>query len=329
MTQKNKENQPEQEAASKQDQLNKAHERDEVQIEIGKNISPGILKLINSNRSIKAHWEGRGKTATGPDGKAMDNSRSAYDLTVGGDLVKNGITDRNELATALMNRELGQAQEAGLEYVLETIDKVFECLGVDDEDDGHTLNFHPDEITITNQNPPIIGIRIGSVSMKVDSAEFLDQKKFKTRFLDAFKFVAKLPKINDWEDIQNNWLADATVIELPPDASAEYSLRECVYQAVTNLQEGDDGASLDYENMLVIDGVTVFKTNAVLRAVESALGKTEKVSRNKICDVLRTLGCINKAVWFEVADRKKQIKVWHTPQKWPQDLMWESSQEEN
>lgn len=89
-------------------------------------LGPRLQGLLASKTRIRALFEGRGKTAIGPDGKQLDASSSGYDFSLALKLALLGLTDPSELATALWHRPDGGARDKGERYVQRTVAQALE-----------------------------------------------------------------------------------------------------------------------------------------------------------------------------------------------------------
>ncbi|WP_053332893.1 hypothetical protein [Haliangium ochraceum] len=95
-------------------------------ITVAPELSPWLRGLLSSKPGVRALFEGQGKTAIGPDGKALDTSSSGYDFSLALKLASLGATEPDELATALWHRPDGHARAKGQGYIRRTVANVLE-----------------------------------------------------------------------------------------------------------------------------------------------------------------------------------------------------------
>jgi hypothetical protein len=96
-------------------------------IEIGTELSPWMRALLTSKTRLRSLFTGKGKTVIGPDGKQLDTSSSGYDFSLALKLALLGVTDPDELATALWHRPDGGARAKGEPYVKRTVLQALEA----------------------------------------------------------------------------------------------------------------------------------------------------------------------------------------------------------
>src|SRR5690606_18144632 len=87
----------------------------------GTELTSRVRALLTASPKLTALFEGRGKTAIGPDGRRLDTSSSGYDFSLALGLAHKGVTDPHELATALWHRPDGAAQAKGEKYIARTV----------------------------------------------------------------------------------------------------------------------------------------------------------------------------------------------------------------
>ncbi|MDD5308329.1 MAG: hypothetical protein PHU25_13490 [Deltaproteobacteria bacterium] len=289
----------------------------DTEIVFGDQPSERVMKVVFGNKNIKAHWEGRGKPAMNADGTPGDTSRSGYDWTVLLGLIKAGITDPSELATAVFHRPAGAGAEKDKDYVIRTVLKALRVMESHDQN-GHagTINFEVHSATCTNSNPKKFTLATSLGTLELETEDLSTSKKFSEAFLNAFGRYPVGDPLNtqsDWAQLVDSWLEKATVVELPPEASKEFRLKEAVIRAVDNMPEGHDVEDLDSNQYLIIDGRRTFKSKAVERTVNSSLVGSTKVKSHTICDTLRKLGCTEPLPRIG----QKRVRVFAVPDQWP------------
>lgn len=281
----------------------RAREVERGELQIGDKLPPSVLRLINGNRNLKALFEGRGKPAIGDDGRPLDSSSSGYDYSFLLELVRRGITDPFELATALACRPDGKARDKGEGYLRREVEKALAGGAPSDEEVAASVDFEVQSFRIFDSDPARYEMTVGGTTFQFRTSDLMSARAFTTRFVDATKRIPDVPrKAKQWIQLVNKWLESGEHVELPPDASDETWLRDAIRVAIENLPcAGDDEGVSDTEDakkaraaeldrgraLSLSDGRKIFKTSAVSQGLATA---GVKVAAADVCRILRELG---------------------------------------
>jgi hypothetical protein len=261
-----------------------------TEYEFGGTVSQRVLDLIRSVRKLADLWIGKGKVAKDENGQSFDTSESGYDFSFVLALAREGITDLPELATALNARPDGHARRKGQRYVRLT---VANALRVAQDNGEHTDQATPVDFTVEkvrryDSDPARYEFLIDGKVISLSSAELKTKGKLELRLLDALNRVPALPrKAEQYRLLVNSWLAQAEIVEMPPEASAAEALKEDVQRAIDGLPVGDSVEDLDHgKGCKLADGRVAFKAAAIhrlLRDDHPELGAAE------LCATLKSL----------------------------------------
>lgn len=294
-------------------------------VAIGAELGPWVHALVASNTRLTALFEGRGKTAIGPDGRRLDTSSSGYDFSLALALAQKGVSDPAELATALWHRPDGAARAKGEAYVLRTVERALKLArtiaggkggsaGADGEAGGD-IDFVVERIVIRDSQPPIYHLHIGEQVLILGIDDLISPRRFKKRFVERLRRVPRLPGDKaqmSWDDYVNLWLASAEVEHQPPEASARELRKEEIAAIIDNLGEAESTEDLDRGKAIRVHDRRGFKTRTVLRAIrESGPGE---IGSHELCDLLRDLGCESRLARLD----GRRVRVWVAPAAWPQ-----------
>lgn len=267
---------------------------------IGEELSERVKKLIDEHPRTKNLFNGQGKPAKDDQGRRLDHSSSGFDYSLMLSLIKKGITNESELATALWHRPDDAARSKGIKYIMRTVSKALDQVAEqgtargkkgenssDEEDEGP--KFIIEKVRIYSSVPAIYELTINGAPVKFSARELLSKGSFKARFLDALHFVPALPKKNDdWDALVNSWMTRAEVIEQPPEASEAGLLKEHILSAIENLAIGESVLDLDRMKALQHDtDGQVFKIDSLMQVLKDRYGE---VRPHVLCGHLHDLG---------------------------------------
>jgi hypothetical protein len=282
---------------------------EEVEIEVGGELPPIVQALFLKKKRLASLFAGEGKPEFGPGGGRLDASSSGYDFSVLLVLIRNGVRDPSHLATTLYHRPDRGAREKGTDYIAHTVRKALELAsGADEQVAVASLNFVVDEVFIYDSDPARYRFMIEGTALVLSSAELKGRGRFGLRFLDALHYMPTLPEEPDeWLALINRWLADATEISMPPEASEENALRTAIKQVIQNLPVGTTVDDLDRQMAVDLGGDELgFKADSVLDRIRE---KRPKIERGDVCRVLRDLGYESGSARVE----GKPVRLWRRP----------------
>jgi len=269
-------------------------------------LDPQILAMIDRKVRIRTLFEGTGKPELDKDGRRLDTTSSGYDFSVALALCKAGIVDPVILGNALWNRPDEAAKAKGLDYINRTVEKVLERFEeFQKDDDDVEIDFVVEGVRVFASVPPVHELTIAGKSLTLKTPELLSRDSFTVAFVNVHRRVPTLPK--RWADQVNVWLAQAELVEQPPEASDEHALREAVLRVIDDMPVGEESKDLDHGKALVFEcGTKAFRVEALLKLLHD---DWPHVRRNELCRVLREVG-------FDSSPRKVgadrvQVRVWH------------------
>ena len=107
----------------------------------------------------------------------------------------------------------------------------------------------------------------------------------------------------------NQWLAEATIVDLPPEASADTMVRERIEYVIKNLARGETASDADRGRLIGTSEGLAFRTRPVLHIFNSAEQKNQ-ISAHDFCRHLRSMGYRSKTIRLPGSD--SPIRVWVT-----------------
>lgn len=283
----------------------KATRPDGALFDLDAELDPRILAQIDQLPSIRRLFEGRGKQAVLPNGKASDASHSGYDFSLAFALIRQGIVDPGLLANALANRPDGAARAKGENYIRRTIEQALTRFH---DGEKHrrleSTDFIVDSVVVYVSDSRIYELTIEGYLLRLSTQELLSPRKFQAKFADKIGRIPTIPSGKDWRLLVNGWTAESEEVSLPPDASDEIALRDAVERAVRGLPIGEGEEDLDGEFALVADGVRLFKAEVVRRRL---IEEWPDLARNELCRMLRVVGADNRT---RRGVGPKPVRVW-------------------
>lgn len=270
--------------------------------------SERVREVIAKHRKVREFFLGTSKAQKRPDGLHTDCSSSGYDWSFLLALARHGVKDEAELMAALFSRPDGRARAKGARYAERTVRGVLEFLERTEaeEDETPKLDFEVEELRVYPSTPASYELVIGGKPLVVTSPVLRSPGKFQLAFFDRYHRLTKVPKAESWHGIVNGWLADATYVEVPPEASDEVARREEIERIVEDLPVGDDPLDLDRDKGYAHDGQKLFKTATITRAlVETGLNTPQ----NAVCLHLKAMGFAYSVPTLG----GKRVRVWGTP----------------
>lgn len=283
-----------------------------LDIVVGDDLSKRVQKLLKKHPRLRNLFEGKGKPATDEHGHRLDTTSSGYDYSFACALVRKGVTGEAELATALWRRPDDAARTKGTSYILRTVRRALSKVtvskrsrsGKGKDEKEEKIDFVVDHVRIFDSNPRIYELIVKGVPISLSTSEILSPTRFSIRFTDALSRVPELPSGRiAWREQVNTWLAQAEIVEQPPEASAGELLREQILQAIDDLALGESVKDLDQSKALKHDGDLIFKTLTLLKILKDTHGE---VRSHVLCSHLRDLGFVSKTVRVE----GKVARVW-------------------
>ncbi|MGH9463917.1 MAG: hypothetical protein ACRD1X_22165 [Vicinamibacteria bacterium] len=181
--------------------------------------------------------------------------------------------------------------------------------------DEHLPNFRVDKVLIADSDPPRYWLTIDGKEYQWSAAELSSATRFKLRFITAVRRVPlRLPKSPEaWDELVDSWLAKATTVQQPPDASPEILVRDHVSRGLEGLAVGDGILDLESGKGIVHDGRFCFKSIAAVRIARELDGR---IGSHEVCDHLRILGFDYVVVNLHRDPPQtgfKAIRVWRAP----------------
>lgn len=276
-------------------------------VEIGPQISERVRELIDDNQRIRNLFEGKGKPERGEDGKRLDTTSSGYDYSFVATLIKKGVTDEAELATALWHRLDDAARSKGKAYILKTVRKALTLTPRNtvkkEKTEEEAIDFTVERVRIFDSNPRVYELTIQGIPVSLSTGEILSPTRFQIRFVDALSRVPSLPNGKVWRKQVNMWLAQAEVVEQPPEASEAAYLREEILMAINNLAVGESIDDIDRGKAFQHEGALIFKTLPLRKLLKDTYGD---VRSNILCMHLKGLGYVSKTVRVD----GKVVRAW-------------------
>ena len=294
------------------EQVTPGAEPGDESIKIATAPSDRVRSLVANNSKVRNYFLGMGKAEKDEHGQSLDTSGSGYDCSLALSLLKNGVSDPSEVATGLWFRPDGHARNKGLGYTSRTVRKAIEWLAAKDGSGGDGdaagqggARFGVEHVRIYTSVPPEYEFVILGVAVKLRPRDLQSAAAFEARYLEVFHRIPGVPRPRSkWVPLVNSWLADAELIEMPPEASDDGALREAVERAVEGFSEGDALEDLDRGQALRLeDGRRAFKTTAVMTAIRA--GPLD-AKLGAVCRVLRELGYESVTVKFPT----KAVRAW-------------------
>lgn len=259
---------------------------------IKEKITPILADLIARNNRVRNLWEGRGMpwmvSGEGGEKKRLPATSAGYALSLICELVKRGERNQSVLATALWCRPDDSAKIRGEEYILRIIKKAFEIISDMDDSEPADIDFKVENFKIYDSDPSTYKLVVDGVGIRLSVDELVHPGKFASRFLQRMRRVPSIPrKPRAWEDVINVWLADAEVVEMPPEASTDTMTREIIQDIIEKMPTGDKLSDLDLGKAVYMDGHQALKTRPLLKAYCES---EDRISTNVICRHLRAMG---------------------------------------
>src|SRR5262245_50714727 len=250
---------------------------------IARPLYPLILELLG-NKQLRALFDGTGKPELRDDGKPMDRTSSGYDYSIVLALRRKGVKDPDQLGNVLWNRPDGVAREKGLDYILRTVEAVLKRLGefeAEREEEDVAPDFVVERFRVFSSVPPVYELTIAGKRFTLKTPQLLSRDAFTVAFVNMHRRVPALPK--RWTDQVNAWLAEAEVVEQPPEASDEHALREAMQRVINDMPVSEEAGDLDHGKAVSLeDGDKAFKADAVLKLM---LEDWKGLPRNDLCRV--------------------------------------------
>jgi hypothetical protein len=267
---------------------------------------PLILGLLGNQR-LRSIFEGTGKPELRDDGKPYDRSSSGYDFSLVLALRRKGVKDADQLGNALWNRPDGAAREKGIDYIRRTVDealKRFDQFEDEREEEDAEIDFVVEKVRVFASVPPVHEILIAGKSITLTTSQLLSRDSFTLAFVNTHRRVPTLPK--RWSEQVNTWLAEAEIVEQPPEASDEHALREAVQRVIADLPVGEEVGDLDHGKAVLLEGgAKAFKVDPVLKLL---LEDWKGLKRNDLCRVLKDLGY--ESLPRKVGQERAQARAW-------------------
>lgn len=274
-------------------------DRESAGIVFESKISQNVQVLLDSNRRLSNLFNGEGKPECDEGGRRLDRSSSGYDYSFTYTLAMSGVSDESELATALWHRPDNSARLKGEAYVIRTVLKVLNRIAIvdslraeatseSDETSEVRINFTVDRVRTFNSVPRLFELTIQGQTLTLNTTQLLSTTAFRKHFVDVLNWVPRLPiKPAEWSRVVNRWLAEAEVVNQPPEASADIQLREEIELVIKGLAIGESIDDLDQGKALEVKGKTVFKVRTIEMMLKETYGE---VKRADLCLRLHTMG---------------------------------------
>ena len=289
------------------------NEQDDPSIEIGDVLPDVVRALIAKHPRLGNLFNGEGKPGADKNGRRLDTTPNGYDRSFVGSLVHKGITDENVLATALAMRPGGHAKALGRAYIVSTVRSVLAwaaktltpttagssgaggssgapppaAASAPAPGSGGPLSFTVTEVKVYRGDKVRCELLINGTWCSFESDELIDMKLFRRRFFQQMLGTPSLPPSTPkgkvlWDIDVNSWMAMATVIELPSDASLDGAIRAAVQRAVEELQVSDEARDLGDGKAYDLKDRRIFKTATIERHVKVRvpLATSEAVARH-------------------------------------------------
>jgi len=273
-------------------------------IAIGDAISDRVRAVLDRHKRTANLFNGRGPTATGPDGQPMPTTSATYDELFVRELVANGVRDASDLATALWHRPDDAVRLRGRSYVVSIVRAALaaaaaaaataraerrEATGAtDDDDDGPAPDVIVERLVVYMSDPPHYEMAVGGQHFRLSAAQLLSPQAFERRYLEVLGRVPRLPGQKTWHAIVNAWLAKAEKVEQPDDASTDGFARAEILRALEDMPRGTEAADLLHDRVVDIGGRATFTLAAVRRRLRDAIGD---VDQGLLAKYLRDVGC--------------------------------------
>ena len=280
-------------------------------------LPPAVAEIVQASRKLTELYMGRGK-------QEGDLSTSGYDMSFLLALVKKGVTDAEQLASALASRPNSRAAEKGATYIHATVEKALESkpkakakpvpaeaevkvTRAGEQPMLFAVDFTVEKVVIYDSDPPVYEFTIDGRSLKLSAEQLLRVSNFERRFLEVFSRMTKLPAAKDkaaWRQLVNGWLAGAERVEQPPESSREFQLREAIEDFVTDMQVGSEYLDLDRDRALLTeDGRKAFKTKTLMKALRANF---RDIGSHSVTATLRGMGFASERGRWD----GKQARVW-------------------
>lgn len=282
-------------------------------------LTPLVRSLLLASSRLRATFEGRGKTAIGEDGRPLDTSSSGYDFSLVMALASKGVTDPQELATALWHRPDGAARAKGERYVARTVRRALDLIAAAKSKESRQPvacalpDFEVTRVVLFDSNPPVYHLHIDGRLLVLSADDLISEHRFKKKFVETLRRIPKLPREDKkkdqpgFEDLINDWLRMAEVVHQPPEASRRGLLKDELRMIIDGLGEAENADDLERGKALRIDGRRAFKIRTLAKAArESLLGN---VGTHELGDVLRDMGCASTTARVD----GHTVRVWLRP----------------
>lgn len=267
--------------------------------------SAAVQGLIARHPHLKKRFHGQGRWGGAPSNPSPDE----YDVQVAEMLVRKGITDPHELATALWHRPNTNAQTNGRQYVLDTVNA---ALAIFQAGSVTQLDFTVDRVRIYNADEPIYEFVVEGVVFWVKHDELMKPSKFAKRLTAAIKRISEtMPtdrdKPHQWARVVNAWLESADQVELGDAANARALLHAAIDRVLVGLPSGTEAKHLEQGRALRDDaaGVMFVKQQAVLLGLKSQL-----VPQHGPGDVALFLNDLGSYEMHDVDASGTQVRCW-------------------
>lgn len=288
-------------------------------------LTPLVRSLLLASSRLRATFEGRGKTAIGDDGRPLDTSSSGYDFSLVMALANKGVTDPQELATALWHRPDGAARAKGERYVARTVRRALDLIAaVKPKGSCQPVacalpDFEVTRMVVFDSNPPVYHMYVDGKLLVLSADDLVSEHRFKKKFVETLRRIPKLPRGDKkkdepgFEDLINDWLQMAEVVHQPPEASRRGLLKDELRMIIDGLGEAENADDLERGKALRIDGRRAFKIRTLAKAArDSLLGD---VGTHELGDVLRDMGCTSTTARVD----GHTVRVWLAPEQWNEE----------
>jgi hypothetical protein len=182
-------------------------------------------------------------------------------------------------------------------------------------EDESLPNFKVEKVLVADSDPPRYWLTIDGQDYPWSAEELSSATRFKLRFMKAVRRVPlRLPKSpGAWDELVDGWLARATTMVQPADASDEILIRDHIHRGLEGLALGDGLIDLESGKGIVHDGHLCFKSIAAVR-----IGREldHRIGSHEVCAHLRRLGYENTVINIRLHPDKsdyKAVRVWQSP----------------
>ena len=215
-------------------------------------------------------------------------------------------------------------QEGSIARLSQKVDEISTRLENTFSETLNGIDFVVDMAEIINTDPPVYRLYIaGHGILEVKSTTLLNRGYFRRRYMELFRTLPKVPtKEKEWEQYVGQWLAQAVVVDMPPESSEEGRRRELVEAALRNTSRGESrGDLLDKGKWLEIDGRRAYR----LESIRKLVAKDDSlVTQQNLSTLLRDMG-------FASEQKKvlgRNVRVWIAPGGFVEELIGDDASSE-